>query len=68
MGAELIARDRFPLDDNSFVDLVIWLVPQPVRGCEHFYKYRLAYIEHDHCVVRFDNEAGKGLYRTLGFS
>ena len=66
MGAELIARDRFPIDDHSFVDIVIWRVPQPVRGCSHFFKYRLAYIESDRCVVRFDNETGKGDHKHIG--
>ena len=66
MGAECIARDRFPLDDDSFVDLVIWRVPQPVRGCTHQYKYRLAYIDHDLCVIRFDNKAGKGDHKHIG--
>ena len=66
MAAELIAKDRFPIDDNGFVDLVIWKVPQPVRGCTHLYKYRLAYIENDVCVVRFDNEAGKGDHKHIG--
>ena len=66
MGAEKIARDRFPMDDVSFVDLVIWRVPQPVRGCDHHYKYRLAYIEGDVCVVRFDNEAGKDDHKHIG--
>jgi hypothetical protein len=66
MGAEQIVQDRFPIDDNSFVDLVIWRLPQPVRGCDHSYKYRLAFIENDLCVVRFDNEAGKGDHMHIG--
>ena len=66
MAVELIAQDRFPLDDHSFVDLVIWRLPQPVRGCSHSFKYRLAYVEKDHCVIRFDNEAGKGDHKHIG--
>lgn len=66
MGAEQIAKDRFPIDEDAFVDLVIWKVPQPVRGCNHLYKYRLAYIEKDVCVLRFDNEAGKGDHKHIG--
>ena len=66
MAAELIAQDRFPLDDHSFVALVIWRLPQPVRGCSHSFKYRLAYVEKDHCVIRFDNEAGKGHHKHIG--
>ena len=66
MMAELIAQDRFPLDDHSFVDLVVWRLPQPVRGCNHSFKYRLAYVEKDHCVIRYDNEAGKGDHKHIG--
>jgi Family of unknown function (DUF6516) len=45
---------------------VIWRVPQSVRGSDHRFKYRLAYIVENVCVLRFDNEAGKGDHRHLG--
>jgi hypothetical protein len=32
MNAKLIARDRFPIDEGFFVEMVIWEVPQPNVG------------------------------------
>jgi len=31
-----------------------------IHGSTHDYKYRLAYVVDEVCVLRFDNEAGKG--------
>ena len=36
---------------------------QPVSGCRHPYKYRLALVVDGECVLRYDNEAGKGDHR-----
>ena len=41
-------------------------LPDPVRGSAHLYKYRLALIVDDVCVLRYDNEAGKGDHKHLG--
>jgi len=41
-------------------------VPLPVRGSRHSYKYRFALIVNDVCVMRYDNEAGKGDHRHAG--
>ena len=32
----------------------------------HSYKYRLAYVVSDECVLRYDNEAGKGDHKHMG--
>ncbi len=48
------------------MEVVIWLVAPPVRASWHDYKYRLAYIEDGVCVVRYDNEAGKGDHKHIG--
>lgn len=64
--ADLIFRRRIVLAMNRFADLVIWQLPQPVRGCSHAYKYRLAYVVDETCVLRYDNEAGKGDHRHVG--
>ena len=44
----------------------VWRVPTPVRGSAHDFKYTLAYVEDGVCVLRFDNEAGKGDHRHQG--
>jgi Family of unknown function (DUF6516) len=41
-------------------------VPSPVPGSTHDLKYALAYVVSDICVLRYDNEAGKGDHRHIG--
>lgn len=60
MEGELLLRERFQLRRDAFAELVVWRVPTPVRGSSHDYKYRLSYVVGRQCVLRFDNEAGKG--------
>lgn len=38
----------------------------PVAGSTHAFKYRLAYVVDGVCVVRYDNEVGKGDHRHFG--
>jgi hypothetical protein len=35
-------------------------VPRSVRTSGHEFKYSLAYVVEGECVLRYDNEAGKG--------
>lgn len=65
MKAEVLLDDRYPLDETSFVELVMWRVPKPLTGSRHHLKYRLAYVESEVCIVRYDNEAGKGDHRHI---
>jgi hypothetical protein len=37
-----------------------------VKGSSHRFKYRLALIVDGECVLRYDNEAGKGDHRHVG--
>ena len=60
MDAELVVDRLEVLRDDAFQQLVIWKVPTPVRGSAHGFKYRLALVVNDTCVMRYDNEAGKG--------
>ncbi|MCC7048979.1 MAG: hypothetical protein IT562_19850 [Alphaproteobacteria bacterium] len=63
MKAEALLRERHVVNANAFVDLRIWRVPRPVKGAKHLYKYALAYVVAGECVLRYDNEAGKGDHR-----
>lgn len=65
MKAGLVHKERVELNETSFADVVIWSVPQPVCGSAHGYKYRLAYVVDEVCVLRYDNEAGKGDHKHL---
>jgi hypothetical protein len=64
--AELILKERFQLREDLFAEVVIWRVPEPVRGSTHMFKYRLALVENNVCLVRYDNEAGKGDHKHIG--
>jgi hypothetical protein len=66
MQATLIQADRIRITDESFVEVAIWQVPQPVRGSTHVFKYRLAYVVSESCVLRYDNETGKGDHKHMG--
>ncbi|MCZ2154534.1 MAG: hypothetical protein U1F31_13945 [Steroidobacteraceae bacterium] len=35
--AELLLRERMEYDDGTFVEMVIWKLPMPVRGSGHDY-------------------------------
>lgn len=45
---------------------MVWRVSEPVRGSQHDYKYRLALVVDGVCVLRYDNEAGKGDHLHIG--
>ncbi len=63
MASRLILKERLILADDLFAELVVWEVDPPVRASPHSYKYRLALIKRGNCVLRYDNEAGKGDHR-----
>lgn len=63
MRAELLLRERHILDERAFVELVVWRLPGPLPGSGHVFKYRLAYVRDGACVLRYDNESGKGDHR-----
>ena len=65
MQAELLLDERHVLDARSFVEVVVWRVPRPMRGSHHAFKYRLAFVVDEVCVLRYDNEAGKGDHRHI---
>jgi hypothetical protein len=48
------------------VELVLWRLPKQLDGSEHAFKYRLAYVVRGECVLRYDNEVGKGDHRHFG--
>jgi hypothetical protein len=63
MKAVELVRTRIAFSETTFAELVLWQVPKPVGGSTHGFKYRLAYVVGGVCVVRFDNEVGKGDHR-----
>ena len=65
MKATQLVRSRIAYSDTAFSEVVVWRLPQAAPGSEHPYKYRLAYIVDGECIIRFDNEAGKGDHRHI---
>ena len=65
MKAELLMRERRVLE-VGFVEVIVWGLPEPLSGSTHSLKYRLAYIVEGECVLRYDNESGKGDHRHIG--
>ena len=66
MVARCLMDRRIAQDERSFAELRVWELPEPVRGSGHRFKYRLAFVVSGACVLRFDNEAGKGDHWHLG--
>lgn len=66
MKARLLLQERYNFDDSAFAERAVWEVPVAVPGSAHEYKYRLAFVVNDICVLRHDNEAGKGDHRHIG--
>jgi Family of unknown function (DUF6516) len=58
--AQLLLRSKEVLSDGAILEMVIWLLPEPVPGCSHPYKYRLYYGRSGVRVVGYDNERPKG--------
>jgi hypothetical protein len=44
--------------------LIVWHLQKPVEGCTHLFKYRFFFgTDEGVCLVRYDNERGKGDHR-----
>lgn len=67
MKAILIHRDKRVLSDGSIQEIVIWKLPEDADEAPHGFKYRLYFgLADATCLVRYDNEKGKGDHRHLG--
>jgi Family of unknown function (DUF6516) len=66
--ADLILDYREQLQDGSIVTVKIWLVPRPVVGSTHPFKYSLFFGRPGVRMVGYDNERGKGDHRHCGDS
>ncbi len=66
MKAAELVRTRIAYSATTFAELVLWQLPSPMHGSTHAFKYRLAYVVDGTCVLRYDNEVGKGDHRHYG--
>jgi hypothetical protein len=67
-AATRIFTDKTQYDDGAIREIVIWHLPQPVKGSKHRFKYRLFYGRAGLRLIGYDNERGKGDHRHLGQS
>ncbi len=65
MRAQLLYRSKSLLSDGAIVELVIWIVPEPLFGSRHSYKYSLFYGYPGQRIVGYDNERGKGDHKHI---
>ncbi len=63
MKAVELIHARIAYSESAFAELVLWRPPKPLERSPHRYEYRLAYVVHGECVLRYDNELGKGDHR-----
>jgi len=66
MKAVLLLDERHVVAANAFVELVVWRLGAGHPGSGHDFKYRLALVVDEKCVLRYDNESGKGDHRHIG--
>lgn len=59
-------NERQIISNNVFVELVVWRLFSSLPGSIHSFKYRLALVVNGVCVLRYDNEAGKGDHKHVG--
>ena len=66
MVTKLLHRSRFLYPDGALREMVLWQVPRSTHYPRAL-KYRLYYGDAlGNCLVRYDNERGKGDHRHLG--
>ncbi len=66
MGALLVFRDK-KVKLGLIIEMVVWELDSPLGGSGHRFKYRLfcGSLETGACLVRYDNERGKGDHRHV---
>jgi Family of unknown function (DUF6516) len=65
MKATPLIRRRVVLAPDAFAEVMIWRVPRRLPPSAHDFKYRLAYVVQGGCIIRYDNEQGKGDHRHV---
>lgn len=64
--ATLLFHEKIVRADGAIIELIIWRLPQPTADRRHGLKYRLYFGRGGKCLVRYDNESGKGDHRHIG--
>jgi hypothetical protein len=65
MDAQLLFRSK-QVAATFIIEIVIWILPVPLADSSKSFKYRLFCGKTDGtCLVRYDNEKGKGDHRHI---
>jgi hypothetical protein len=62
----LVLHRKRRFDDGALSEMKLWLVPSPVRGSRHRFRYSLFYGGRGERLIGYDNEPGKGDHRHYG--
>jgi hypothetical protein len=63
--AALLLHEKLIFSDGAIAELIIWKLPRATPDRRHGLKYRLYFGRHGKCLVRYDNESGKGDHRHV---
>jgi Family of unknown function (DUF6516) len=67
MSARLLYRQNYIYSDGAIREMVLWQLSSRTPDKPHELKYRLYYgLGDGTCLVRFDNESGKGYHKHIG--
>lgn len=62
----MIFRKKEVWDDGTIIEIVVWELPEATEERPHGLKYRLFCGRGQKCIVRYDNEQGKGDHKHVG--
>ena len=63
--ARLLFHEKVVRADGTIIELIIWRLPRATPDRSHGLKYRLYCGRGRKCLVRYDNESGKGDHRHV---
>ncbi len=66
MSVPLLFREKYISADGAIREMVIWRLSEADSERPHGLKYSLFYGHPGKCLVRYDNERGKGDHRHAG--
>ncbi len=66
MKARLLQKSKEEFAGDIIVETVVWELAEATADRPHRLKYRLYCGENGKCIVRYDNEQGKGDHRHYG--
>ena len=65
MNATLLFQQK-ESKDGYIREMIVWRLGKPVPGCRHLFKFRLYFgTDNGECIVRYDNERGKGVHKQI---